>query len=178
MWMARPYQKANIPGPEQGTSVFDPKVMANILKTPKKKIFIIGAESLNWELDGKKVADYYIDIANKIDTHVVSTGHTYGYLKDKIPKEKLWEMPLINITDRLQDKDWKGLDGKGQYSMAIFGGHLVYYVSQMLSRLKNFQNHLKIVELDKYSHPNARFSLPNLSDADWKEFLEKVIENL
>ncbi len=176
--MARPYQKANIPGPEMGTSVFDPKVMANILKSPKKKVFVIGAESLNWELDGKKVADYYIDIANKINTHVVSTGHTYGYLKDKIPNDKLWDMSLINITGRLQDKDWNGLDGKGQYSMAIFGGHLVYYVSQTLSRLKNFQNHLRTVELDKYSHPNARFSLPNLSDADWKEFLEKVIENL
>ena len=176
--MARPYQKANIPGPEMGTSVFDPKVMANILKSPKKKVFVIGAESINWELDGKKVADYYIDIANKINTHVVSTGHTYGYLKDKIPNDKLWDMSLINITGRLQDKDWNGLDGKGQYSMAIFGGHLVYYVSQTLSRLKNFQNHLRTVELDKYSHPNARFSLPNLSDADWKEFLEKVIENL
>ncbi|NHJ23842.1 MAG: CO dehydrogenase/acetyl-CoA synthase complex subunit epsilon [Candidatus Lokiarchaeota archaeon] len=176
--MARPYQKANIPGPEMGTSVFDPKVMANILKSPKKKVFVIGAESLNWELDGKKVADYYVDIANKINTHVVSTGHTYGYLKDKIPNDKLWDMSLINITGRLQDKDWNGLDGKGQYSMAIFGGHLVYYVSQTLSRLKNFQNHLRTVELDKYSHPNARFSLPNLSDADWKEFLEKVIENL
>ncbi|KKK96026.1 hypothetical protein LCGC14_0939310, partial [marine sediment metagenome] len=30
--MARPYQKANIPGPEMGTSVSDPMVMANLLK--------------------------------------------------------------------------------------------------------------------------------------------------
>jgi CO dehydrogenase/acetyl-CoA synthase complex epsilon subunit len=176
--MARPYQKANIPGPEMGTSVFDPKVMASLLKSDKKKVFVIGAESLNWELDGKKVADYFIAIANKIDAHVIATGHTYGYLKDKIPEGKLWDMSLINITDRLQDKDWKGLDGKGQYSMAIFGGHIVYYVSQTLSRLKNFQNHLRTIELDRYSHPNARFSLPNLSDADWKEFLENVIKNL
>ncbi|GAJ24575.1 unnamed protein product, partial [marine sediment metagenome] len=65
-----------------------------------------------------------------------------------------------------------------QYGTAIFGGHLVYYVSQTLSRLKNFQNHLRLVELDKFSHPNARFSLPNLSDDDWKDFLEKLIEKL
>ena len=45
--MARPYQKANIPGPEMGTSVSDPMVMANFLKSPKKNVFIIGAESLN-----------------------------------------------------------------------------------------------------------------------------------
>ena len=83
--MARPYQKANIPGPEMGTSVFDPKVMANLLKSPnKKKVFVIGAESLNWELDGRQVVDYFIDIAKKLDCHVIATGHAYSYLKDKI----------------------------------------------------------------------------------------------
>jgi len=176
--MARPYQKANIPGPEMGTSVSDPTVMANLLKSPKKKVIIIGAESLNWELDEKKVADYLIDIANKIDCHVVSTGHAYNYLKDKIKNRKLYDMSLINITNRLCDKEWTGLDGEGQYSMTIFGGHLVFYVSQALSRIKNFTNWVKTIELDKYSHPNARFSLPNLSDNEWKLFLESLIEKL
>ncbi|MFW9878947.1 MAG: CO dehydrogenase/acetyl-CoA synthase complex subunit epsilon [Candidatus Thorarchaeota archaeon] len=176
--MARPYQKANIPGPEMGTSVSDPTVMANLLKSPKKKVLVIGAESLNWELNGKKVVDYLIDIANKINCHVVGTGHTYSYLKDKISNDKLYDMSLINITDRLCDKDWTGLDGEGQYSMAIFGGHLVFYVSQTLSRIKNFTNWVKTIELDKYSHPNARFSLPNLSNEDWKLFLENLIKKL
>lgn len=162
-----------------GTTVLDPKVMANILKTPgKKKLMVIGAEALGWELDGKKVADYLIEIANKLECHVVGTGHTYGYLKDKIPADRLWDMSLINITGRLVDKEWKGLDGEGQYSMAIFGGHIVFYVSQTLSRIKNFSNWVRTVDLDKYAHPNARFSLANLSDEEWKEFLEQVIENL
>ncbi|MFX1288105.1 MAG: hypothetical protein ACFFFY_06070, partial [Promethearchaeota archaeon] len=82
--MARPYQKANIPGPEQGTSVFDPKSMANILKDNKKKVFVIGSESLNWELGEKKVIDYFVEIGKKLDCHIVATGHTYKYLKDKI----------------------------------------------------------------------------------------------
>lgn len=176
--MARPYQKANIPGPEMGVSVSDPAVIANILKSPKKKVLVVGAESLNWELDGKKVADYFVEIANKVDCHVVSTGHAYIYLKDKISSDKLFDMSLINITNRLCDKDWSGLDGSGQYSVAVFGGHLVYYSSQTLSRIKNFTNWVKTVELDKYSHPNARFSLPNLSDEDWKLFLENLIEKL
>ena len=176
--MARPYQKANIPGPEMGTSVTDPAVMANFLKSPMRKVLVIGAESLNWELDGKKIADFLIEIANKIDCDVVGTGHTYKYLKDKIVKNKLYDMSLINITNRLCDKDWVGLGGEGQYSMAIFGGHLVYYVSQTMSRIKNFTNWVKTIDLDKYSHPNARFSLPNLSDDDWKEFLENLIEKL
>jgi CO dehydrogenase/acetyl-CoA synthase complex epsilon subunit len=176
--MARPYQKANIPGPEMGTSVTDPAVMANFLKSPMKKVLVIGAESLNWELDGKKLADYLIEIANKIDCDVVGTGHTYSYLKDKITKNQLYDMSLINITNRLCDKDWVGLDGEGQYSMAIFGGHLVYYVSQTMSRIKNFTNWVKTIDLDKYSHPNARFSLSNLSDEDWKVFLENLIEKL
>jgi len=178
--MARPYQKANIPGPEMGTTVYDPVVMANLLKSPKNKVFVIGSESLgeNFILDGKKLVDYYVDIAKKLDCHVLATGHTYKYLKEKIDAAKLWDMSLINITGRLVDKDWKGLDGNGQYEMAIFGGHLVYYVSQTLSRIKNFSNWIRTIELDKFAHPNARFSLPNFSDKDWKEFLEKLIENL
>ncbi|MFX1427014.1 MAG: CO dehydrogenase/acetyl-CoA synthase complex subunit epsilon, partial [Promethearchaeota archaeon] len=170
--------KANIPGPEMGVSVSDPAVMANFLKSPMKKVFVIGAESLNWELDGKKLADYLIEIVNKIDCHVVSTGHAYSYVKEKITNGNLYDMSLINITNRLCDKDWAGLDGEGQYSMAIFGGHLVFYVSQTLSRIKNFTNWVKTIDLDKYAHPNARFSLPNLSNDDWKEFLESLIEKL
>ena len=176
--MARPYQKANIPGPEMGISVNDPQVMANLLKVQKKKVLIIGAESLTWELGGKKLADYLVEIANKIDCHVVSTGHSYGYVKDKIDASKLYDMSLVNITNRLSDKNWSGLDGKGQYEMAIFSGHIVFYSSQAMSRLKNFTNWLKTINLDKYAHPNARFSLPNLSDDEWKVFLEQLIEKL
>ena len=178
MKMARPYQKANIPGPEMGTSVSDPKVMANFLKSPKRKVLVIGAESLRWEIDGKKVTDYFIDIANKLDCDVVATGHVNIYLKGKINADKLYDMSLINITGRLVDIYWKGLDGAGQYEMAIFCGHIVYYVSQTLSRIKNYSNWVRTIDLDKYSHPNARFSLPNLSDAEWKAFLENLIELL
>jgi acetyl-CoA decarbonylase/synthase complex subunit epsilon len=176
--MARPYQKANIPGPEMGTTVTDPATMANILKIPKKKVFVIGSEALEWELDGKKVIDYFVEIANKLDCHVIATGHSYKHLKEHIDNERLFEMTLINVADRLSDKEWQGLDGEGQYKVAIFGGHLVYYSSQALSRIKNFSNWVKTIELDKYAHPNARFSLPNFSDKDWKEFLEQLIEKL
>ena len=162
-----------------GTTVDDPAVMANIIKDPgKKKVLVIGAEALEWELGDKKMADYLVEIADKLDCHVVATGHAYGYLKDKIPEDKLWDMSLINIIGRLQDKGWKGLDGEGQYQMAIFGGHIVFYISQALSRLKNFQNHLRTIDLDRYAHPNARFSLPNLEKAEWKDFIEQLIENL
>ncbi len=169
---------AIIPGPEMGTTVSDPEVMANIINAPKKKVMVIGSESLTWELDGKKVIDYYIEIAKKLGCNVVATGHTYKYLIENLGEDKVHDMNLINITDRLSDKDWKGLDGGGQYEMAIFGGHLVFYVSQTLSRLKNFTNWVRTIDLDRYAHPNARFSLPNLEMHEWKEFLEGVIKNL
>ncbi|MBD3254395.1 MAG: CO dehydrogenase/acetyl-CoA synthase complex subunit epsilon [Candidatus Lokiarchaeota archaeon] len=163
-----------------GTTVYDPKVMANLLKSPKRKVLVIGSESLskNFTFNGKTAADYFVEIAQKLDCPVVSTGHTFKFLKDKIPEDKLTDMSLINITGRLVDKNWKGLDGEGQYEMAIFGGHQVFYVSQTLSRIKNFSNWVRTVELDKYAHPNARFSLPNFSMKEWEEFLQNVIENL
>lgn len=176
--MAKPYQKANVPGPEVGTTVSDPVVMANILKTPKSKIMVLGAEALNWELDGKKVIDYYIEIAKKLGCEVIATEHAFKYLDGKLDAEKLSNLTLINTINRLADKEWKGPAENGPYQMAIFGGHIVYYVSQALSKLKNFTNWLRTVDLDKFAHPNARFSLPNLSDDDWKEFLETLIENL
>lgn len=178
--MARPYQKANIPGPEMGTTVPDPVVMANLLKSPKKKMFVIGSESIskNMTLDGKLAAEYFVEIANKLKCPVIATGHVHKFLKDKIEANLLYDISLINITDRLSDKNWKGLDGEGQYAMAIFAGHIVYYVSQTLSRLKNFTNWVRTIDLDKYAHPNARFSLPNISNTEWKEYLEKIIENL
>ncbi len=176
--MVRPYQKPNI-NPDMGVTVFEPETLANILKVQRKrKLFIIGPESLTWELDGKKVVDFFIEIVNKLDISVIATGHIYKYIIEKLDKDNVTMMSLINITQRLSDPEWKGLDGNGQYDMAIFGGHLVYYVSQALSNLKNFTTHLRTIDLDKYSHPNARFSLANLSDGEWKEFLEKLIENL
>ena len=45
--MARPYQKANIPGPEMGTSVSDPVVIANILKKQMKNIGGLSMPSKN-----------------------------------------------------------------------------------------------------------------------------------
>jgi len=176
--MVRPYQKPNI-NPDMGVTVFEPETLANILKVQgKRKLFIIGSESLTWMLDGKKVVDYFIEIVNKLGIPVVATGHTHKYLTEKLDKDNVTLMSLINITQRLSDPDWNGLDGNGQYDMAIFGGHLVYYVSQTLSNLKNFTKNLRTIDLDRYAHPNARFSLANLSDEEWKEFLEKLIENL
>ena len=178
--MAKPYQKANTPGPEVGTTVYDSKVMANILKAPKKKIMIIGSEAMKkgMTLNGKPVADLFIEIAKKLDCDVIATGTAYKYLNGKIDAKKLHDDSLINVTTKLSDKNWKGLDGNGQYAMAIYGGHIVYYVSQMLSKIKNFTNWIRTIELDKYAHPNARFSLPNFEDAEWFKFLEEIIENL
>lgn len=176
--MVKPYQKPNI-NPDMGVTVFDPETMANILKVQgKRKLFIIGAESLTWELDGKKLADYFIEIVKKIDVPVVATGHSYKYVSEKLGKDKVTMMSLINITQRLSDPNWKGIDGNGQYDMVIFGGHIVFYVSQTLSNLKNFTTHLRTIDLDKYAHPNARFSLANLSNEEWKEFLEKLTVKL
>jgi len=176
--MVKPYQKPNI-NPDMGVTVFEPETMANILKVQgKRKLFVIGAESLTWELDGKKLVDYFIEIVKKLDVPVVATGHSYKYLSEKLGKDKVTMMSLINITQRLSDPNWKGIDGNGQYDMAIFGGHIVFYVSQTLSNLKNFTTYLRTIDLDKYAHPNARFSLANLSDEEWKEFLEKLTVKL
>jgi len=47
-----------------------------------------------------------------------------------------------------------------------------------LSTLKHYARHLKTMTLCKYYYPHASYSLPNLKDGKWKEFLESLITNL
>jgi CO dehydrogenase/acetyl-CoA synthase epsilon subunit len=57
-------------------------------------------------------------------------------------------------------------------------GHTPDLAEQGLSTLKHHARHLKTMTLCKYYYPHASYSLPNLKDGKWKEFLESLITNL
>ncbi|MHA1728198.1 MAG: CO dehydrogenase/acetyl-CoA synthase complex subunit epsilon [Promethearchaeota archaeon] len=172
--MSKPYQKANLPGPEVGVSIPDPITIVNIINKSSKILMVIGAESVNKQIGDKTYADVLLEIGIKLKADIISTGSAHKYLADKENAEELVIMPLINITDRLRDPKWINLDGKGdKYDLIIFGGFLIYYVSQILSTLRNYTEY-RTVSLDRYYHPNARFSLPNLEKDEWVEYLDVI----
>ncbi len=176
--MSKPYQKANIPGPEVGVSVFDPVTLATILKKSKNILIVIGAESIKDTIGNKSYTEYLLKLGKKSKATIITTTTAYKFLTEKGDAKDLTVMSLINITNRLRDPQWLNVAGKGKkYDLVIFGGFLIYYVSQSLSTLKNYSEY-RTVCLDRYHHPNARFSLPNLEKDEWVKYLEVVLSNL
>jgi acetyl-CoA decarbonylase/synthase complex subunit epsilon len=87
-------------------------------------------------------------------------------------------MPAVDIANRLVDSEWKGLDGNGQYDLAMFMG-ITYYMEWVLfSGLKHFGQNLKTISLDRHYQPHASWSFPNLSDEDWAQNLEVIVSKL
>ncbi|MBN2155172.1 MAG: CO dehydrogenase/acetyl-CoA synthase complex subunit epsilon [Candidatus Lokiarchaeota archaeon] len=176
--MSKPYQKANIPGPETGVSVFEPVTLATIINKSKNILLVIGAESIEESVGKKSYAEYLVDLGIKSKASIIATTSAYKFLSEKTKLDGITIMSLINITDRLRDNTWINLAGKGdRYDLIIFGGFLIYYVSQSLSTLKNYSEY-RTVTLDRYYHPNARFSLPNLEKEEWEQYLESVLSNI
>ena len=173
--MSKPYQKANIPGPEIGVAVFDPHTMANMIKKASKPLLVIGAESINRTIGKRSYAEFLTELAAKANCEVITTTSAYKFLSEKGKVRNGTVMSLINITNRLRDENWLNVSGKGKkYDLVIFGGFLVYYVSQSLSTLKNYSEYRTMI-LDRYHHPNARYSLPNLEKEEWENYLEEVL---
>ena len=87
-------------------------------------------------------------------------------------------MPAVDIANRLSDSEWKGLDGKGQYDLALFVG-LPYYMEWLiLSGLKHFSPNLKTISLDLHYQPHASWSFPNLSVEEYEKSLEVIVKEL
>jgi acetyl-CoA decarbonylase/synthase complex subunit epsilon len=85
-------------------------------------------------------------------------------------------MPAVDIGNRLSDPAWNGLDGKGQYDLALFVGLPYYMEWTILSGLKNSTSNLKTITLDNVYQPNASWSFPNISRKDWTKDLKVIVE--
>jgi len=76
------------------------------------------------------------------------------------------------------DPEWKGLDGGGQYDLALFVGMPYYMEWVVLSGIKHFAQNLKTITLDRFYHPHASWSFPNLPLKSWMENLKVIMEKL
>ncbi len=176
--MSKPYQKANIPGPEVGVSVSDPATLATIIKKSANVLLVIGAESIKENIGNRTYAEFLLELGEKINATIISTTTAYKFLSEKAKSTEMNVMSLVNITNRLRDPNWLNIKGKGEkYDLVAFGGFLVYYLSQSLSTLKNYTQY-RTVCLERFHHPNARFSLPNIEKLEWENYLEEVISKL
>jgi len=177
MATAEPWQKAEVPGPTKAMVITKPEVVVAMVKKAKRPILIVGHEAAETEIREQKLLDYAIRISEAGKIPLVATAHIVGEFIKKGFKPAAF-MPAIDIGNRLVDPEWKGLDGNGQYDLALFMG-LTYYMEWILfSGLKHFNLNLNTISLDRYYHPQASWSFPNLSVNDWAQSLDVIIGKL
>ena len=112
--MSKPYQKANIPGPEVGVSVFEPSSLATILKKSKNILIVIGAKSTKESIGNRTYAEFLLELGKKINASVITTTTAYKFLSEKTQTDSVTVMTLIKITDRLRDSNWLNINGIAQ----------------------------------------------------------------
>jgi len=177
MATAEPWQKAEIPGPTKALVITKPEVVVAMVKKAKRPILIVGHEAAEVDAGDKKAIDYTIRIAEAGKIPVVATSHIIGEFNKRGFQPSSW-MSAVDVANRLEDLEWRGLDGLGQYDLALFMGITYYMEWVILSSLKHFGRNLKTVSLDRYYHPHASWSFPNLSVDDWAQSLEVIANKL
>lgn len=147
------------------------------IKRAKRPVLIIGHLAAEIDIDDKKMLDYLLELAQKGNIPVIATAPTNrellkrGYTKAGI-------MPAVEVGHRLTDPEWKGIDGKEPYDLAIFVGLPYYMEGTILSGLKHFAPHLKTMTLDNTCQPHASWSFSNISVNAWLENLKAIIEHV
>jgi acetyl-CoA decarbonylase/synthase complex subunit epsilon len=182
MTETEPWQKAEISGPKKAFVVSKPKVVSGFIKRSKRPLMVIGHESVKEEVGGEKLLDYMIRLAEKGGMPIVATANMIGSLKER-GYPKAFSFSLIEIGERLRDQSWIGLEGKGQYDLVLMMGFPYYMSWLVFSGLKHYalrgdDKYLTTISLDRYYHPHATWSLPNISLDKWSETISNIIKEL
>ncbi|MFQ6085827.1 MAG: CO dehydrogenase/acetyl-CoA synthase complex subunit epsilon [Candidatus Bathyarchaeia archaeon] len=176
--MALPWQIPNIPGPMRASVVKGPGALIPIIRRAQRIVLVIGHTANETEVDkGKMVVEYALELARAGKMDLVATAHAVKEVRERGFRAAT-SMSLVDVVQRLGDPGWMGIDGGGNYDLAIFTGIPYATLSQALSFLKHFAPHVKTVSIDPFYQPNANWSLPNLDYSWWGKYLRQVISDL
>jgi acetyl-CoA decarbonylase/synthase complex subunit epsilon len=174
---AEPWQKAEIAGPKKALLITKPEVVAVMIKKAKRPLLVVGHQAAEEYSDQVKMLDYALRLNQTAGIPMVVTGHLIRELV-KRGVQPQGSMSAMEIGSRLVDQEWKGLDGKGPYDLALFMGLPYYMEFVILSGLKHFSTNLKTISLDRFYNPHASWSFPNLSVKDWSASFEVMLSKL
>jgi len=174
---AEPWQKAEIAGPKKALLILKPEVVVAMVKKAKRPILIVGHQAAEEYSEEANMIDYAIRLSKTAKIPIVATAHTISNFS-KRGFQSADSMPAMDIGSRLKDPEWKGLDGKGSYDLALFMGLPYYMGFVILAGLKHFSTNLKTISLDRFYNPHATWSFPNLSVKYWSESFEKMLSRL
>ncbi len=174
---AEPWQKAEIPGPKKALLILKPEVVVAMVKRAKRPILIVGHQAAEDYSDNVRMIDYAIRMSRTAGIPLVATAHIASEFVKRDFQPAAF-MSAMDIGNRLNDPEWKGLDEKGSYDLAMFMGLPYYMEFVILSGLKHFSTNLKTICLDRFYNPHATWSFPNLSVKDWSENFETILTKL
>jgi acetyl-CoA decarbonylase/synthase complex subunit epsilon len=178
MTITLPYHRVNVlSGTKAARIIEDPVEYAHLIKRASRPLLVIGLDTLRVNIEGKQLIEYAAEIAKAVNIPVCATANTQKRLRE-LSIEPASTYDIIEIINHLKDPAWKGVKKEGNHDLVLFLGIRSDLSTQGLSTLKNFARHLKTMTLCRYYFPHASYSLPNLKEAKWKEFLESMITNL
>jgi len=170
-----PWQRAEIPGTIKASVIRKPEVIVALLRRAKRPLMIVGHEAAEMELsEGTTLMDLLAELARAADIPVVATAHARMALVER-GIEPVAVMSILDVGQRLSDPEWAGLDGEGPYDLVLIAGLPYYMEWVVLSNLKNFAPHLKVISLDPYYQPHATWSFPNTKPEDHEKTLKALI---
>ena len=162
--------------PKLGIGMKEPAQVAKIIKKGKRPLIVVGALADQIKVyDGKTMLDLLVELGKKIP--IVATANISKAFINK-GLEPAAIMSAVNITNRLSDPDWKGLDGNGRYDVVVYTGMTIYLELQMLSRIKHYAPWIKSVSLERFFIPNADIGIANLKEDKFKEGMKGFMEEM
>jgi len=166
-----PWQCAEIAATKKANPIQKPEIAVAMIKRAQRPLLIVGSNVVTRQLEGKPVIDFIIDLAKASKVPVVATAHIVGeFVKRGYTPAGF--MTAMDISNRVVDPTWMGLDGKGHPDLVMYVGLPYYMEALILSGLKHFAPDLKTMTLDNTYHAHASWSFPNAGAEVWAENLK------
>lgn len=161
-----PWQCAEIASTKKANPIQKPEIAVAMIKKAAHPLLIVGSNVVTRTLEGKPVIDFIIDLAKASKVPVVATAHIVGEFVKRGYQPAAF-MNAIDISNRVVDPSWQGLDGKGHPDLVMYVGLPYYMEALILSGLKHFAPDLKTMTLDNMYHVHASWSFPNANSETW-----------
>lgn len=168
-----PWQCAEIAATKKANPIQKPEIAVAMIKKAARPLLIVGSRVVTQSIEGKPVIDYIIDLANACKVPVVATAHIVGDFVKRGCQPAAF-MTAMDISNRVVDRTWQGLDGKGHPDFVMYVGLPYYMEALILSGLKHFAPDLRTMTLDNLFHVHASWSFPNASAKEWADNLRTM----
>ncbi len=116
-----PWQCAEIASTKKANPIQKPEIAVAMIKKAARPLLIVGSRVVTQSIGGKSVIDFIIDLANASKVPVVATAHIVGDFVKRGYQPAAF-MTAMDISNRIVDRTWQGLDGKGHPNLVMYVG--------------------------------------------------------